>query len=273
VQAGYKVQTLSAFLGQPAPKRTKVDFVKPLTVAQQKTSLEFFNVLNNLLQFAPIHPSEVELKARVAKIGIGEGRVFDPSKLSPEMKTAIEQGMADAWVDINATVKKLDSGEITPGDCYGTRAYLKNNYPYRATAIYLAGNAQPKEEVIYPFISVDTDGKPFDGANKYTIRFAPDRMPPAKRFWSITMYSLPKRLLVANPINRYLLNTPMMPKWVKDADGGYTFYIQNDSPGKAKEPNWLPAPKGPFYMVMRLYLPSKEAQDGIWKAPRPARVK
>ena len=100
VQAGYKVQTLSAFLGQPAPKATPVDFVKPLTVAQQKTSLEFFNVLNNLLQFAPTHPSEVELRARVARIGIGEGKVFDPSKLSPEMKTAFEQGMADAWVDI-----------------------------------------------------------------------------------------------------------------------------------------------------------------------------
>ena len=74
-------------------------------------------------------------------------------------------------------------------------------------------------------------------------------------FWSITMYDLPGRLLVANPINRYLLNTPMLPNWVKDADGGYTFYIQNESPGKDKEANWLPAPKGAFYMFMRLYLP------------------
>ena len=96
-----------------------------------------------------------------------------------------------------------------------------------------------------------------DGANRYTIRFAPDSMPPAKQFWSITMYNLPARLLVANPINRYLLNTPMRSKWVKDADGGLTFYIQHESPGKDKEPNWLPAPKGPFYMVMRLYLPSQ----------------
>jgi hypothetical protein len=86
------------------------------------------------------------------------------------------------------------------------------------------------------------------------------------------MYTLPQRLLVANPIDRYLLNTPMMPNWVKDADGGYTFYLQNESPEKNKEPNWLPAPKGPFYMVMRLYLPGKEAQDGIWKAPKPVRT-
>ena len=167
--------------------------MKPLTVTQQKTSLEFFNVLNNLLQFAPTHPSEVKLKERVARIGIGEGRVFEPTKLSPEMRTAIEQGMADAWVDMNATAKKIDSGEVTPGECYGTRAYLKNNYLYRATAIYLAGNAQPKEEVIYPFISVDAEGKPLDAAsNKYVIRFAGDKLPPAKQFWSITMYNLPK---------------------------------------------------------------------------------
>jgi hypothetical protein len=255
VQAGYKVQTLSSFLGQPAPKATPVNFIEPLTVDQQKTSLEFFNVLNNLLQFAPTHPSEVELKARVAKVGIAEGEPFDPDKLSPEMKAAIEQGVADAWVDINATAKKLDTGEITPGDCYGTREYLKNNYLNRATAIYVAGNAQP-----------------LSGANRYTIRFAGDKLPPARQFWSITLYNLPQRLLVANPIDRYLLNTPMMSNWVKDQDGGYTFYIQKDSPGKDKEANWLPAPDDAFYMVMRLYLPSKEAQDGLWKAPKPTRV-
>jgi hypothetical protein len=272
VQAGYKVQTLSEFLGQPPAKRTTVQFIKSLTVEQQKSSFEFFHVLNNLLQFAPTDPSEIELRARVARIGIGEGKQFDPAQLSPEIGAAIQQGMADAWVDLNATVDKLNNGQITAGDCYGTREYLKNNYLYRAAAIYVAGNAQPKEEVIYPFVSIDTEGKPLSGANKYTIRFAGDALPPAKFFWSLTMYGFPSRLLVANPINRYLLNTPMLPNWVKDADGGYTFYIQSETPGKDKEANWLPATKDGFYMVMRLYGPSKEAQDGIWKAPHPTRV-
>lgn len=86
------------------------------------------------------------------------------------------------------------------------------------------------------------------------------------------MYSLPERLLVANPIDRYLLNTPMQPNWVKDADGGYTFYVHHESPGKDKDANWLPAPDGPFYMVMRVYGPSKEAQDGVWKAPKPLKA-
>ncbi|MEZ0299630.1 MAG: DUF1254 domain-containing protein [Candidatus Methylacidiphilales bacterium] len=274
VQSGYKVQTLSSFLGKAAPAATKVEFVKPLTLAEQKGSLEFFRVLDNLLQFAPVHSTEVELRARVARIGlIGDvNKPFDISKLLPEMKTALEQGQADAWAEIGAAMKRWDKGELSPSDCYGTREYLKNNYLNRTTAIVIAGNAQPKEEVVYPVIAQDAEGKPLNGFNKYTIRFAPDKMPPARQFWSITMYDLPGRLLVANPINRYLLNTPMMPNWVKDADGGYTFCIQNESPGADKEANWLPAPKAGFYMVMRLYLPGKEAQDGIWKAPRPIKV-
>ncbi len=273
VQAGYKAQTLSSFLGQPAPKRTPLPDIKPLTVAEEKTSLEFFNLLNQLLPFAPTDPSEVELRQRVAKIGIAPGIAFDPARLSPEMKTAIEQGVADAWADLNAAVKKLNDGQLSAGDCYGTREYLKNNYLNRAAGIVLGGNAQPKQEVIYLVIATDADGKPLSGASNYTITFPGDQLPPARAFWSITMYTLPQRILVANPINRYLLNTPMMPNWTKNADGGYTFYIQHESPGKDKEANWLPAPQGPLYMVMRLYTPSVEAQDGKWKAPQPTRVK
>ena len=271
VQAGYKVQTLSAFLGQAAPKATPVNFPKALTVQQQKTP-EFFGMLNSLLQFAPTHPSEVELKARFAKIGVGEGKIFDSSKLSPEIKAALEQGVADAWVDITAAMAKLSSGEVPVSNVVGPRSYVRNNYLYRAAVIVTGGPAQEKQEVVYINVGADAEGRPFDGANKYVMRFAPDKMPPCKSFWSITMYDLPGRLLVANPINRYLLNTPMLPNWVKDADGGYTFYMQNESPGKDKEANWLPAPNGPFYMFMRLYLPEPEAYDGRWNAPKPAKV-
>ena len=91
------------------------------------------------------------------------------------------------------------------------------------------------------------------------MRFAPGQLPPVNAFWSLTMYELPQSLLVANPINRYLLNSPMLPQLAKDADGGLTLYIQNESPGKDKEANWLPAPKGPFSMAMRLYWPKEEA--------------
>ena len=271
LQEGVSVQTLSSFLGQPAPARSPLIAPAALTKSEQKGSLEIFSLLNQLLAFAPTHPSEVELRKRVAKIGVGDGLTFDAAKLSPEIKTAIELGVADAWADINETLQKLDTGEVTPGECYGTRQRIKNNL-YRASCIALAGNAQPKEEVIYPFIGLDESGKPLNGSNAYTITFPGDQLPPARQFWSITMYDGITRLLVSNPIDRYLLNTPMEPNWVKDADGGYTFYIQNGSPDEDKKANWLPAPDGPFYMVMRLYGPSVAAQEGEWQAPKPRLV-
>ena len=135
IQAGYKAEPLSAFLGQPAPAAAPaIDFIKPLTPEDERKSLEFFNILNFVLQFCPTDPSETELMARFAKIGVGAGKTFDASTLSPEMKTAIEQGMADAWVDFGGLKKKLDAGEVTTGDVFGTREHLKNNYLYRMGA-------------------------------------------------------------------------------------------------------------------------------------------
>ena len=87
------------------------------------------------------------------------------------------------------------------------------------------------------------------------------------------MYDLPGHFLVANPLHRYLLNSPMLPQFQRDADGGLTLLIQNESPGKDKEANWLPAPKGPFQMALRLYRPKPEAIEGQWKQPPLQRVK
>jgi hypothetical protein len=268
VQAGYKVQSLSAFVGTPPPKAAPaIDFIRPLTPAEQKTSLQFFNILNFVLQFCPTHPSETDLMARFAKIGVGAGKTFDASKLSPEMKTAIEQGMADAWTDLAALNKRVDAGEVTSGDMFGTREFLKNNYLYRMDAAVLGIYGNSKQEAMYPIYAVDAGGQKLDGANRYTLRLAPGQLPPVNAFWSLTMYEMPASLLVANPLNRYLLNSPMLPHFKKDADGGLTFYIQNQSPGSDKEANWLPAPKGPFLMAMRLYWPKPEALEGKWKQP------
>jgi len=267
IQAGYKAQPLSQFLGTPAIAAAPVDFIKPLTPTEEKTSVQFFNILNFVLQFCPTVPSEKALMERFAKIGVGAGKTFDESKLSPETKVAIEQGMADAWVAFAGLKKEFAEGKLTSGDVFGTRQYLKNNYLYRMGAAALGIYGNSKQEAMYPVYYVDATKQKLDGGNRYTLRFAPGQLPPVNAFWSLTMYDEPQSLLVANPINRYLINSPMLPQLKKDADGGLTLFIQNQSPGKDKEANWLPAPKGPFSAIMRLYWPKDAALEGKWVAP------
>jgi hypothetical protein len=129
VQAGYKVQTLSAFLGQPAPASAPaIDFIKLLGSEEQKFSLEFFNILNFQLQFCPIHPSERELMERFAKLGIKAGNKIDTASWSPEIRTAVQAGIADAWAEFAITKGKVDRKELTSGEVFGTREFLKKNY-------------------------------------------------------------------------------------------------------------------------------------------------
>ena len=272
VQKGYIVQPLSAFLGQSAPKASpEISFIKPLTRDEIKTSSKVFEQLNFVLQFCPVHPSEKALMTRFAKLDIGAGKTFDMSKFSPEVQKAIGQGIVDAWSDFDVLKKRGETGEISSADTFGTREHLKNNYAYRMAAAVLGIWGNSTAEAVYPVYYVDSDGEKPDGANRYTLRFGADELPPVNAFWSLTMYEMPASLLVANPINRYLLNSTMLSDFVRDTDGGITLYIQHDSPGKEKEANWLPAPKGPFTANMRLYWPKKEALDGSWK--RPALVK
>lgn len=268
IQTQYVVKPLSAFLGQPAPKAVpSIDFPKPLTPVTQRTSLEFFALLNFYLQFCPTHPSEQAVMDRFAKIGVGAAQTFDASKLSPETRKAIEGGIADAWAEFQDLVVRINKGEVSSGDAFGTREYLKNNYLYRMGAAVIGIYGLSKEEAIYLPYFVDGDQQKLDGRNRYTLRFAKGQLPPADSFWSLTLYDQPASLLVANPINRYLLNSTMLPEFTFDDDGGLTLYVQNESPGKDKEANWLPSPKGPFWVVLRLYVPKPEALEGKWIAP------
>ena len=168
---------------------------------------------------------------------------------------------------------KADVGEVGSGDVFGTREHLKNNYLFRMAAAVLGIWGNSEEEAIYPNYAVDAEGEPLDGSMRYTMHFPAGQLPPVNAFWSLTMYELPESLLVENPINRYLLNSNMLPDFVRDDNGGITLYLQHKSPGEGKEPNWLPAPKGPFVAVMRLYWPKAEALDGTWQQPPLTRVK
>ena len=268
IQAGYKVQSLSQFLGESAPPSApKINFIKPLTPDQERTSPEFFNILNFILQFCPTVQSEKKLMARFARLGIGEGRVFDVRKLNPDAAKAVGEGMADAWQAFAGLKNQIEAGEVTSGDAFGTREFLKNNHLYRMAGAVIGIFANSREEAIYPTYFVDSEGQKLDGSKKYSLCFPPGQLPPVNAFWSLTMYELPASLLVANPLNRYLINSPMLPSLKRDADGGLTLLIQHDSPGSDKESNWLPAPSGPFAMFLRLYWPKPEAFTGAWKQP------
>ena len=274
IQQQYRVQPLSTFLGQPTPTAAPaIDFPKPLTPEAQRTSIEFFDLLKFYLQFCPTHPLEVELMERFTRINIGAGKDFT-AVLSPEMKNAVENGIADAWQTFNENKKvNVDTGKLTAADGFGTREFLQNNYLFRMTSAALGIYGNSKEEALYPAYYMDSEGQKLNGANRYTVRFEPGQLPPANAFWSITMYELPASLLVANPIDRYLINSPMLPHLQRDDDQGITLYIQNESPGKDKESNWLPAPTGPFWVTVRLYWPKAEALNGTWKLPPMQRVK
>jgi hypothetical protein len=269
IQRGYKVRPLSQFLGQaPTTPPTTVDFMKPLSAEDERTSFEFFNLLNFVLKFCPTHPSEELLMMRFANIGVGAGKVFDATKLAPDMRKAIEDGRADAWAAYDSLEHLMATGELTSADLFGTREYLKNNYLYRMTGAVDGIYGNSKEEAIYPAYVLDSDGQKMDGSmGRYELRFAPGQIPPVNAFWSVTMYNAKTRMLVANPLERYLINSAMLPKLKRAKDGSLTIYIQYASPGPDRQSNWLPAPNGPFLVAMRLYWPKPAAFDGTWKKP------
>lgn len=270
VQAGYEVQPLSSFLGQPAPEAAPaIDFIQPLTPEDQRTSPRFFEALNFLLQFSPTHPSEQALMERFAKLGIEPGGTWDVDTLPSPIQEAIAQGMADAWEEFTQFKQtELDTGKRTTAEGFGTREFLQNDYLSRMSSAVLGIYGNSKEEALYPAYFVDSEGEPFNGAEaNYTLHFEADELPPVNAFWSLTLYELPSSLLVENPIDRYLINSTMLPELNRDADGGLTIYIQHKSPEGDQAANWLPAPNGEFWAVMRLYWPQEKALTGEWQAP------
>jgi hypothetical protein len=274
VQSGYKVQPLSAFLKQPAPPAApKIDFV-PANSAGVKAN--FFEYLAAALQFVPTAPEEKEVRAKLASIGIGPGNSVEFKNLSPEHKAAIVEGMkaGEEKVDkyLAAGLKDVNGWNI--GALFGDRAFYKGDWLKRAAAAKGGIYGNDAVEAVYPFTKKDGTGEALDGSkHNYTITFPAGHLPPVNAFWSVTMYDGKSQLLIKNPIDRYLINSPMLSGMKKNADGSLTLYIQKDSPGKSKESNWLPAPNDSIFLVMRLYWPKETPPsvlppgEGTWKPP------
>lgn len=275
IQAGYKVYTLSEFTKKPAPPEPpKIDFLK--FTKKQAFETDPFGYLNFLFQFCPPIPQEKPLRAVFAQIGIEPGKPFEPDKLSVEDRAAIALGIKEGYDHIKQ--KRLTLGKGVNGwritRAFGDRKFYKGNWTLRAAAAMAGIYGNDAVEALYPIAYTDGTGAKLDGnKSSYTITFPAGELPPVNAFWSVTMYDGKTQLLVANPISRYLINSPMMPDLRKNPDGSLTIYVQKDSPGRDKESNWLPAPDGRFYMVMRLYWPKKEALDGKWSPPPVTLVK
>jgi hypothetical protein len=269
IQSGYKVQPLSTYLKQAAPPAAPPVNFPPINAEMAKTN--FFQYLEFALQFAPAGPEEKAIRAKLASIGIGAGKTID---LSPEQKAAVAEGMKAGSEKVDDAVshlgRKINGWNIA--SITGDRAFFNGDWLKRAAAAKAGIYGNDAVEAMYPLATTLANGEVLDGSkHNYTLTFAADQFPPVNAFWSVTMYDGKTQLLIENPINRYLINSPMLPDMKKNADGSLTLYIQKDSPGADKESNWLPAPNDLIYLVMRLYWPKATppsilpAGEGTWK--------
>ncbi|MDM9630992.1 DUF1254 domain-containing protein [Robiginitalea aurantiaca] len=277
IQDGYIIESYSSFSGTKAPASVPaIEF--PEWKDGTEFSAELFPYFDFMLTLVKTPEEEQALIERFAKIGLDGKGDFDISKWSPEIQEALEEGAQEGLAAMKEFAGKAVNDPIASGKIFGTRTFLnesaKANYNLndlfipRAMGALMGIYGNSGEEAIYPTYLTDAKDSPLDASkNNYTITFKKDEFPPVKAFWSLTMYDGTTQLLIDNPLDRYLLNSPMMDQFVLNADGSLTFYLQKESPGAALESNWLPAPNGPFYATMRLYGPKKEVLEGKWVAP------
>src|SRR6516164_8443253 len=274
IQAGYKITPLSQW-GKNAPPPTatidpSVDMKTPPKIQVDKMSAEkFFAYAAEVLKVAPPHITDQPMIAQLKKIGIEVGKSFDLSKADPVISKALESAPGEAqrlmaWK--LPTLARVANGWSLNTDTMGGYG---NYYLERAIISQWGLGANLPEDAIYPSNLGDESGKPLDGAHKYTLHFDKGQTPPVSAFWSITLYDA-EGFQVANSLNRFAVSSWMPFKY--NADGSLDLYFQNESPGADKEANRLPAPKGEFNLLMRLYAPHSEALSGKWNPPSVTRV-
>lgn len=280
IQAGYKAEPLSAFLKQPAPPAAPIiDF---LTASSKEVKANFFEYLDFALKFVPETDEDKAVRAKLARIGVGPGKSFEFKDLSLEHKAvvllAMKEGDDKIEKFLSTSLKDVNGWKIASP--FGDRAFYKGNWMLRAAAAKAGIYGNDSIEAAYPFTRTDGNGETLDcGKHSYTLTFPAGQLPPTNAFWSVTMYDGKTQLLIENPIGRYLINSPMLPDMKKNDDGSLTLYISKAGPGKELESNWLPAPDGTIYLVMRLYWPRTEAPSilpagsGSWQPPAVVKAK
>jgi len=269
IQTGYKVTPLSDWGKPPRSVEVKIDpavdmKTPPKVQVDTMPASKYFAYAAELLKVNPAHITDEPIVAQLKRIGIEPGKSFDIEKLDP----AVRNGLASAPEDAQKlmewkipTLARVVNGWSMNTDTMGVYG---NYYLKRAIVAQIGLGANLPEDAIYPLNLGDEAGRPLDGTNKYTLHFDKGATPPAVAFWSVTLYDA-EGFQVANVLNRFAVSSWMPFKY--NADGSLDLYFQNESPGKDKEVNWLPAPKGPFNLTMRIYAPKAEALTGKWSPP------
>ena len=278
IQASYGLQPLSAFLGtEPPAAAPQPDF--PEWAEGSQFDERFFAYLDFMMGLmGKPADGEQQLWGDLARLGIGADGDFDFSALPAETQEALKAGVKEGFAEIETFIAEFAKDPLGSAKTFGTRDFLTNsakeNYQLdrpdmlRSAAAHTGLYGNSAAEAIYPTYFADADKEPLDGSKQsYTLTFAKDALPPAKSFWSLTLYDGKTQLFINNPLDRYLLNSTTMDQYVRGEDGTLVFHISKQSPGKDLEANWLPAPDGPFYLVMRLYGPETAALSGDWSPP------
>ena len=269
IQAGYKITPVSQWGKEPVPPVVKIDpsidmKTPPKTQVDTMPAAKYFAYAAELLKLHPPHITDEPIIARLKQIGFEAGKSFDLDKADPAVKTALENAPKDAQALMQWKVPTLARVANSWSMNTDTMGVYGNYYLKRAIVAQLGLGANLPEDAIYPQNLGDSEGKPLGGTNAYTIHFDKAEIPPAQAFWSITLYD-PEGFQVSNPLNRFAVSSWMPFKY--NADGSLDLYFQNESPSADKEANWLPAPKGPYNLTMRLYAPKSEALTGKWNPP------
>jgi hypothetical protein len=269
IQAGYTVTPLSRLGKEPEAVTVRVDpavdmKTPPKIQVDSMSAANYFTYAAELLKVNPPHSTDQPMLAQIKRIGIEAGKPFDMDALDPQIQAALQTVPQDAQALMTWKVPTL-AREVNGWSMNtDTMGVYGNYYLKRAIVTQMGLGANLPEDAIYPLNIGDSNGKPLDGANKYLLHFSKGETPPVSAFWSITLYD-PEGFQVGNSLNRFAVSSWMPFK--ANADGSLDLYFQNESPGKDLEANWLPAPKGPFNLTMRLYGPKAEALNGKWNPP------
>jgi hypothetical protein len=274
IQAGYKATPLTDWGKTPRQIEVKIDpsvdmKTPPKTQVDTMPAAKYFAYAAELLKVNPPHVTDEPIIAQMKRIGIVPGQSFDIEKVAPAVKQALAgapeagQKVMEWKVPTLARVANHWSMNTDTMGVYG------NYYLKRAIVTQLGLGANLPEDAVYPLNLGDEAGRPLDGTNRYTIHFDKESAPPVRAFWSITLYDS-EGFQVGNSLNRFAVSSWMPFKY--NADGSLDLYLQNESPGMDKEANWLPAPKAPFNLTMRLYSPKSEVLTGRWNPPPVTKV-